>query len=258
MEARIRKPGSVRLNEEQYEEMDRLGFHNESAYVKYKIQQGSSKLEVLKAEDHDSVRQLPIASAPYKDQLTIQRLSIENRKLQEQLEELTKSNEETLNGVHHKVHHMLQEELQKRDYEQLKKSYAEITSKSKELQKELEEAQKEIKDLVKKLGFIELGKTLLPGAISGLAKQYPNQMKGIAGALGSLGLNDTDENLSDESNNEYMLQILHHLHEIFTEEQFEQVIQILLQLGEQLKEDQELIQKVRYYLNQIKRNKEVE
>ncbi|WP_299187630.1 hypothetical protein [uncultured Aquimarina sp.] len=257
MEARNRKPGSVRLNDEQYAEMNALGFTNESAYVKYKMQQGQSKLDNLKTIVSD-IKTLPatkqkLSQIPVvEDQLTIQRLSIENRKLQEKLEEITRSNEETLNGVQHKVHHMLQEELQKRDYEQLKKSFAETESKSKELQKELEEAQKEIKDLVKKLGFVELGKTLLPGAISGLAKQYPNQMKGIAGALGSLGLNDTDENINGESNNEYMLQILNHLHEMFTEEQFEQVIQILLQLGEQLKEDQQLIQKVKYYLNQLK------
>ncbi|MBQ4818878.1 hypothetical protein [Aquimarina sp. MMG016] len=263
MEARNRKPGSVRLNELQYAEMDRLGFTNESAYVKYKMDQGQSKLEGLKTSfEKDMVRQLPVTNTSQevnpvvKDQLTIQRLSMENRKLQEKLEEISKSSEETLNGVHHKVHTMLQEELQKRDYEQLKKSYAESESKVKKLQEGLDEAQKEIEALVKKLGFVELGKALLPGAISGLAKQYPNQMKGIAGTLGRLGISDTPENTNDHQENNYLLQVLEHLSEVFTEEQFEQVIQLMIQLGEQINDDQGLIQKITYYLSQLKRKTE--
>ena len=82
---------------------------------------------------------------------------------------------------------MLEEELQKRDYEELKKTYAASESKLKKLQDNLEETKKENEALVKKLSFVELGKALLPGAITGLAKQYPKQMKGIAGTLGSLG-----------------------------------------------------------------------
>ncbi|WP_271784898.1 hypothetical protein [Aquimarina algiphila] len=205
MEARHRKPGSVRLNDTQYAEMERMGFESESAYVKYKMEQGQSKLEVLKTPLPDNqVRSLPIVNKKgfrnemVEDQLTIQRLSIENRKLQERLEEISKNNEETLNGVHHKVHSLLQEELQKRDFEELKKSYAMRSDKIKELEKNLSEAKKEteakqqeIEALVKKLGFVELGKALLPGAISGLAKQYPKQMQGIAGTLGRLGISDT-------------------------------------------------------------------
>ncbi|WP_271785495.1 transcriptional repressor TraM, partial [Aquimarina algiphila] len=100
-------------------------------------------------------------------QLTIQRLSIENRKLQERLEEISKNNQETLNGVHHKVHSLLQEELQKRDFEDLKKSHSQCEGQVKELEealkkakKETEAKQQEIEALVKKLGFVELGKAL--------------------------------------------------------------------------------------------------
>ncbi|TSE06953.1 hypothetical protein [Aquimarina algiphila] len=271
MEARHRKPGSVRLNDTQYAEMERMGFESESAYVKYKMEQGQSKLEVLKtpSPEHNSVRTLPVVNErkPHtnvvEDQLTIQRLSIENQKLQERLEEISKNNQETLNGVHHKVHSLLQEELQKRDFEELKKSYAMRSDKIKELEKNLSEAKKEteakqeeIEALVKKLGFVELGKALLPGAISGLAKQYPKQMQGIAGTLGRLGLNETDRNINDSEENDYLLQVLEHLSELFTEEQFEQVIQLMIQLGEQIKEDDNLIQKIGYYLNQLQQKKE--
>ncbi|WP_299432093.1 hypothetical protein [uncultured Aquimarina sp.] len=269
MEARNRKPGSVRLNEEQYAEMDRLGFSSESAYVKYKMEQGQSRLDTLKIPTTKSnVKMLPashqkLSGTPaVEDQLTIQRLSMENRKLQEKLEEISKSNEEALNGVHHKVHHMLQEELQKRDFESLKKSYAQSESQIRKLEEELDKSKKEtdakqeeIEDLVKKLGFVELGKALLPGAISGLAKQYPNQMKGIAGTLGRLGISDTPENIENGDDKEYLLQILEHLSEVFTEEQFEQVLQLMLQLGDQIKDDGGLIQKIAYYLNQLKEKK---
>ncbi|AXT51339.1 hypothetical protein D1818_11030 [Aquimarina sp. BL5] len=269
MEARHRKPGSVRLNEEQYAEMDRLGFTSESAYVKYKMQQGQSKLEVLKTtSENDTIRQLPAdgmsrrGSAEVENKLTIQRLSIENRKLQEKLEEVSKSSQETLNGVHHKVHSMLQEELQKRDFEELKESFAKSKKEIDKLEKDLSESKKEteikqeeIETLVKKLGFVELGKVLLPSAISVLAKQYPNQMKGIAGTLGRLGISDAPENIDKEEDQDYLIQILNHLTEVFTEEQFEQVIQLMLQLGGQIKDDQGLLQKIGYYLNQLQEKK---
>ncbi|WP_159092114.1 hypothetical protein [Aquimarina sp. Aq107] len=271
MEARNRKPGSVRLNEEQYAEMDRLGFTSESAYVKYKMQQGQSKLEVLKTtSEKDTVRQLPVTSTSrqggteVENRLTIQRLSIENRKLQEKLEEVSKNSQETLNGVHHKVHSMLQEELQKRDFEELKEAFAKNKKEIEKLEKDLSESKKEtetkqeeIETLVKKLGLVELGKALLPGAISGLAKQYPNQMKGIAGTLGNLGLshNVADENLDNGEDKDYLLQILNHLNEVFTEEQFEQVVQLMFQLGDQLKDDQGILQKIEYYLNQLQKKK---
>ncbi|TSE03234.1 hypothetical protein [Aquimarina algiphila] len=268
MEARHRKPGSVRLNDTQYAEMERMGFESESAYVKYKMEQGQSKLEVLKTPLPDNqVRSLPIVNKKgfrnemVEDQLTIQHLSIENRKLQERLEEISRNNEETLNGVHHKVHSLLQEELQKRDFEELKKSHSQREGQVKELEEALKKAKKEtdakqqeIEDLVKKLGFVELGKALLPGAISGLAKQYPKQMQGIAGTLGRLGIPDTADIKNEDQ--QHLLQIAEYLQELFTEEQFEQVVQLMIQLGEQIKEDQGLIQKLVYYLNQLQQKKE--
>ncbi|WP_271729105.1 hypothetical protein [Aquimarina algiphila] len=85
--------------------------------------------------------------------------------------------------MNHRVHSLLQEELQKRDFETLKKENAQYASQIKNLEdtlkkneQETQDKQKEIEALVKKLGFVELGKALLPGAISGLAKQYPKQM----------------------------------------------------------------------------------
>ncbi len=263
MEAKRRNLGSVRLTDAQYEEMDRLGFTSESAYVRHKMQQAETKLEVLKTtQDKNTVRQLSIpgisgvSNTNIEDQLTIQRLAIENKKLQEQLEQVTQSQQEALNGVHHKVHSMLQEELQKRDYEELKKSYAASESKLKKLQENLEEKKKENEALVKKLSFVELGKALLPGAITGLAKQYPKQMKGIAGTLGSLGMTDAKENGNTSEEENYLLQVIEHLGELFTEEQFEQVLQLMFQLAEQIKDDQGLLQKIAYYLNQLKRKTE--
>ncbi len=266
MEARPKKPGSVRLNAAQYAEMDRLGFDNESAYVKYKMEQGQSKLEVLKTPSGDStVRTLPMvtekAQGVVADQLTIQRLSMENRNLQKQLEQLRNSNEETLNGVHHKVHVLLQEELQKRDTETLKTAHAEAKKQIGHLEQQLAKAQKEtdakqeeIKALVKKLGFVELGKALLPGAISGLAKQYPKQMKGIAGTLGRLGLSDPqpEETPLDEEQ-QHWLHIITYLKELCTEEQCDQLVQLLVRLGEQLKDDDQLLQKLHYYLSQLQK-----
>ncbi|WP_378182037.1 hypothetical protein [Aquimarina sp. SS2-1] len=266
MTERNRMMGSIRLNENQLMEMKKLGFKNASAYVRHKLQQETSKLEGLQTTvNGDGIRHLSVTNGgdlsepALKDQLTIQRLSMENRHLQQKLERISKKSEETLNGVQHQVHSMLQEELQKRDHEQLKKSFSDSELKIKALEKNLqdakketEEKQKEIEALVKKLGFVELGKALLPGAISGLARQYPNQMKGIAGTLGSLGISDATENINYGDNEDYLLQILNHLSEVFTEEQFEQVVQLMLQLGDQIKDDQGLIQKIAYYLNQLK------
>ncbi|MBQ0733929.1 hypothetical protein J9332_06380 [Aquimarina celericrescens] len=266
MEARQRKPGSVRLTDEQYQEMDRLGIDNESAYVKYKLSTAQSKLAVLKPEPQESqVKTLPAVPnrandlPQVEDKLTIQRLVLENQNLKNKLEEISESNQQTLSGVNQKVHAMLQDELMKRDFEAQKKQSTQQEKEIKTLEEKLEKSKKEteakqeeIEALVKKLGLVELGKALLPGAISGLAKQYPNQMKGIAGTLGSIGLSHdvADENEEDK---EYLLQILNHFTEVFTEEQFEQVMQLMVQLGERIKEDQQILQKVTYYVQQLKK-----
>jgi len=241
--------GTVRLNEKMLADMNTLGMTSPSAYIRHKMKMGDLKLEELQASiPKDNLRHLPVenseqSEAQLTNKLTIQRLSMENQSLQKKLEELSKSSEQTLNGVHHKVHTMLQEELQKRDFETLKKDYSKRERQVKELEdslqkskKETETKQEEIEALVKKLGVVELGKALLPSAISGLAKQYPSQMKGIAGTLGRLGINDADQQENDMPENEYMLQILEHLSEVFTEQQFEEVIQLLLQVSDQIKD----------------------
>ena len=50
IEERQRKPGSVRLTDEQYQEMERLGIDNESAYVKHKLNGAQQHLQVLRKE----------------------------------------------------------------------------------------------------------------------------------------------------------------------------------------------------------------
>jgi len=271
MEARQRKPGSVRLTNEQYQEMDRLGIDTESAYVKYKLSTAQSKLAVLKPSDDDSqiktLAMVPENANPLpqvEDKLTIQRLVLENQSLKNKLDEVSESNQQTLSGVNQRVHSLLQDELMKRDFETLKKEHSQRERQIKKLEEELDNSKKEkeakqeeIETLVKKLGLVELGKALLPGAISGLAKQYPTQMKGIAGTLGSLGLSaaGTANNELDEDN-QHLLQILNHLSEMFTEEQFEQLIQLMIQLAEQIKEDDRLLQKIQYYVQQLQQKKE--
>ncbi|GAA4273623.1 hypothetical protein U6A24_18365 [Aquimarina gracilis] len=268
MEARQRKPGSVRLTDEQYQEMDRLGIDNESAYVKYKLSTAQSKLAVLKPDPQESqVKALPVVPnrtndlPMVEDKLTIQRLVLENQSLKNKLEEISETNQQTLSGVNQKVHAMLQDELMKRDFEALKKQNTQqekeiraLEEKLEKSNKETEAKQEEIEALVKKLGLVELGKALLPGAISGLAKQYPNQMKGIAGTLGSLGLGAHGTNINNnEEDKDYLLQILNHLTEVFNEAQFEQVMQLMMQLAEQIQEDDQLLQKVAYYILQLQK-----
>ncbi len=264
MEVRKKKPGSVRLTDEQYQEMYQLGISSESAFVKYKLDQAQEKLEVLKAsKEEPAIKTLPVAQGKIaqntmvEDKLTIQRLALENQSLKNKLEEISENNQQTLSGVNHKVHAMLQEELMKRDFEALKttksKQEEQIEKLEEELKKsrkETETKQEEIEALVKKLGLVELGKALLPGAISGLAKQYPQQMKGIATTLGSLGLKEA--NVNTDQDQDYLLEVLNHLSEIFTEEQFVQVVQLMMKLGEQMEEDQQLMQKISYYIDQLK------
>lgn len=296
MEAeRSRKPGSVRLTDAQYAEMERLGIESESAYVKYKLngdssegtphgysrqgdaqhgnaQHGSARhgnaytpqhLQVLRQE----VPELPESSEPMTanssvaDQLTIQRLSLENQQLQQKLDELSQNQDETLSGIHSQVEGMLRDELLKRDLEALKKENSGLQRELEKAEKELakseqvvEEKVAEIEELVKKLGLVELGKVLLPGAIHGLAKRYPQQMQGLASTLGSLSGDDVQQllpraELNEEQQN--LLNIAQYVRELFDDEQFGQVIQLIAQLGEQVKLDSTMINKVSYYLNQM-------
>ncbi len=274
MEAeRTRKPGSVRLTDEQYEEMEALGLENESAYVKYKLHGAQKHLQVLRSTDAEQTGpkqevskgttktvELPGANT-LEDKLALQKLSLENDQLKQKLEEISKSKEESLSGIHNQVEDLLKEELLKRDFEVLKKENATLQKEVEKLGKELEKSAElvdqksgEIEELVKKLGLVELGKVLLPGAINGLASKYPKEMQGLANTLGSLSGEDVKQlmpaaNLSEEQQN--LLNIAEYFRELFDDEQFEQVIQLVSQLGEQVKEDNTMIGKVIYYLNQV-------
>ena len=267
MEERHRKPGSVRLSDEQYEEMERLGIDSESAYVKYKLNGAQQHLQVLRNEEQTQVsapvEQVPIQS--FEDKLALQKLAIENEQLKSKLEEVSASKEETLSGIHDQVSGMLRDELLKRDFEDLKK---EVATKEKEINKlereletttaQIEDKESEIEELVKKLGLVELGRALLPGAVSGLAKKYPKEMQGLAATLGELSGEEPGQlpaagQLSEEQQN--LLNIAEYFRELFDDEQFEQIIQMISQLGEQIQQDNTVIGKVIYYLNQLSKVK---
>ncbi|TRX54387.1 hypothetical protein FNH22_19950 [Fulvivirga sp. M361] len=269
MEERHRKPGSVRLSDEQYEEMERLGIDSESAYVKYKLNGAQQHLQVLRNEDQTQLpapmatEQMPFQS--FEDKLALQKLSIENEQLKNKLEEMSTSKEETLSGIHDQVSGMLRDELLKRDFEDLKKEVIanekEINKLERELEKataQIEDKESEIEELVKKLGLVELGKALLPGAVSGLAKKYPKEMQGLAATLGELSGEEPGQlpaagQLSEEQQN--LLNIAEYFRELFDDEQFEQIIQMISQLGEQIQQDDTVIGKVIYYLNQLSKVK---
>ena len=269
MEERHRKPGSVRLSDEQYEEMERLGIDSERAYVKYKLNGAQQHLQVLRNEDQTQLpapvatEQMPVQS--FEDKLALQKLAIENEQLKNKLEEVSASKEETLSGIHDQVSGMLRDELLKRDFEDLKKEVAtkdkEINKLERELEKataQIEDKESEIEELVKKLGLVELGKALLPGAVSGLAKKYPKEMQGLAATLGELSGEEPGQlpaagQLSEEQQN--LLNIAEYFRELFDDEQFEQIIQMISQLGEQIQQDNTVIGKVIYYLNQLSKVK---
>ncbi|MBL0767106.1 hypothetical protein [Marivirga atlantica] len=274
MEAdRIRKPGSVRLTDEQYEEMETLGLENESAYVKYKLNGAQKHLQVLRnssdlnndkdysGEEKPAQLLVKPTSESLEDKLALQKLSLENEQLRHKLEEISRSKEESLSGIHNQVEGMLRDELLKRDFESLKKENTRLQKDIEKLEKELEKSEEaieeksgEIQELVKKLGLVELGKVLLPGAINGLASKYPKEMQGLATTLGSLSGEDVKQllpaaSLSAEQQN--LLNIAEYFRELFDDEQFEQLVQMVTQLGEQVKQDETMISKVIYYLNQM-------
>ncbi|MGB3465077.1 MAG: hypothetical protein WBA74_07400 [Cyclobacteriaceae bacterium] len=270
MEAdRIRRPGSVRLTEEQYEEMEALGIENESAYVKYKLAGAQKHLQVL----HHNQRQWPVepeqidaggqsvTGVTLQDKLALQKLSLENEQLRDKLDELDQNREESLGSIPHQVEGMLRDELLKRDFEAEKKENVRLSQQIDVLKKELKkteanlaEKEVEIAELVKKLGFLEIGKVLLPGAINGLANRYPKEMHGLASTLGSLTGEDAQQllsaaNLSEEQQN--LLNIMEYFRSLFDDPQFEQVIQLVGQLGELIKTDSTVLDKLGYYLQQL-------
>ena len=275
IEERQRKPGSVRLTDEQYQEMEHLGIDNESAYVKHKLSGAQQHLQVLRKEplqgSHSNDRLIkgeetekefanhPIQASNLNDRLALQRLSLENEQLKSKLDELTQAKEQALDGIHGQVSSMLQDELLKRDFEQSKKETAQLEKEIERLEKELEkseteveEKESEVEELVKKLGIVELGKALLPGAVNGLARRYPKEMQGLAETLGELSgeeMGQLPAGLSEEKQN--LLSIAEYFRELFDDEQFEQVVQMISLLGEQITEDETLIGKVVYYLKQL-------
>ena len=266
IEERQRKPGSVRLTDEQYQEMERLGIDNESAYVKHKLNGAQQHLQVLRKEEHVEqehqysvqTEQLP-QSGNMADKLALQKLTMENEQLRSKLDEVAQLRTEALDGIHGQVSSMLRDELLKRDYEQSKKETAQLEKEIERLEKELEkskaeveEKESEVEELVKKLGIVELGKALLPGAVNGLARRYPKEMQGLAETLGELSgeeMSQLPAGLSEEKQN--LLSIAEYFRELFDDEQFEQVVQMISLLGEQITEDETLIGKVVYYLKQL-------
>jgi hypothetical protein len=102
---------------------------------------------------------------------------------------------------------------------------------------------------------VEVGKALLPGAINGLSQRYPRQMQGLASTLGALSgeeLAQLSAGGLDEAQQQ-LLPLVQYFRELFTEEQFEQLIPMITQLAEQLQQDEGLIRKVIYYLNQLQK-----
>jgi len=262
MTLKSRKTGSVRLSDAQYTEMQQLGINSESAYVRYKMNQGQTKLEALKTP----LKTHPIETLLNQDsdekaiahQLAIQRLTMENSQLKNKLETIDHNNREALNGVNQRVHSLLQDELLKRDFETLKKEHAErdttiktLEEQLRDVKKESESRKEEIEALVKKLGLVELGKAIIPSAISGLVKHYPSQMKGIAGTLGQLGLEQAETDSSAMNQEEHFQQIINYLQERLNEAQFEQTFQLLMVLADHIKADATIIEKMNYYLNQL-------
>ncbi len=280
VDRKTKRPGSVRLTDAQYKEMERLGFDNESAYVKHKMNDAQNHLKVISHNVADGsnketssttlLNNKSIDDALLNDKrindpdsaLVIQRLEIENGQLQEKMERLMQVKDQALNGVHQQVGNLLKEELQRRDFDQLKKEHA---TQSKELDKlelqlkksetAVEEKEEEVKSLLKKLSFIELGKVLLPGAINGLAKRFPSQMQGLATTLGTITDGSdtqtpaTEQGISEEQQN--LLQIAEYFRELFDEQQFEQLVQLVMQMGETIKTEPELFQKISYYLSKL-------
>lgn len=261
MTFKSRKTGSVRLSEVQYTEMQRLGIDSESAYIRHKLEQGQTKLEVLKTP----IKTEALNETELQEQLTIQRLTLENNQLKNQLETSDHNNREALNGVNQRVHTMLQDELFKRDFETLKKEHTQREAAIKKLEEELSAAKKEsasrkeeIEALVKKLGFLELGKAFIPSAISGLAKHYPNQMRGIAGTLGQLGLEQGEIDSEQIGQEDHLQQVIDYLRDQFSDTQFEQTLQLMMSLAEHIKADTQIIEKVNYYLNQLQNKTKTE
>lgn len=263
MEIRNKGVGSVRLTDKQYEEMERLGLENESAYVRYKIQAGENRLSRLQKVEPSTINEATPGGSPpsqigLEDKLTIQRLQLEKERLVEKLDAIQRGNEEALGGVPSRVHALLQEELQRRDFQALQKEASAQSETIKELKEKLEKAKKqseskqeEIEALLKKLSLVELGRTLLPGAISGLAREYPKEMKGIAGTLGRLGLDNEVVEAEVVNEDKELLQILEYLKEAFSAEQFQEVLELLIRLSEGISMDAALIQKVSYYLQKL-------
>ncbi len=290
VDRKTKRPGSVRLTDAQYKEMERLGFDNESAYVKHKMNDVQNHLKVISHNVADGSNKETSSTTLFNNKsindallnnksiddallnnksindadpaLAIQRLEIENRQLQEKMERLMQVKDQALNGVHQQVGNLLKEELQRRDFDQLKKEHA---TQSKELDKlelqlkksetAVEEKEEEVKSLLKKLSFIELGKVLLPGAINGLAKRFPSQMQGLATTLGAITDGSdtqtpaTEQGISEEQQN--LLQIAEYFRELFDEQQFEQLVQLVMQMGETIKTEPELFQKISYYLSKL-------
>ena len=78
-------------------------------------------------------------------------------------------------------------------------------------------------------------------------------MKGLAETLGELSGEEMNQlpaaSLSEEQQN--LLNIAQYFRELFDDEQFEQVVQLVSMMGEQVGEDETLIGKVVYYLKQL-------
>ena len=113
---RDRKPGSVRLTDEQYEEMELLGIENESQYLRHKLNE-ATPMRISRSYENQQNDNIS-------DKLALQKAELENDRLREKLNELTRNQEEALNGVNTHVSQLLQEELMKRDFEALKKENA--------------------------------------------------------------------------------------------------------------------------------------
>ncbi len=242
----------MRLSDEEYEEMEAMGLNNESAYMRHKWNEYRTG-ELQGMDSTESPKDLGTA-------LALQRAEFENQRLREKVDELSRSKEETMNGIGDQVGQMLRDELMKRDHENLKKENERQGKEIDRLEAELRKSEKlvddksgEVAEMVKKLGYIELGKALLPSAINGLAKRYPKQLQGLASTLGELGGEMAalpEASASMDSEQEQLLAIAEYLHDLF-KDSFDRFIAVADLMGQAQRMEETTLQKVNYYISQL-------
>ena len=248
---------SIRLDTQQIEEMNTLGFKNPSQYVKYKLGSISAEEAMQQIEGLGSIQQnysesKPNAPQNIEDAIRLRKAESENERLRHELNALKSNSSESLGQLDTIANERVNQILKDREHVQLKHDKEILLLEAKQKDTEIENLKADLKGTNAKIKNIELIKQFAPvvqPVLAGLGRGIA-AMQGGGGISALLSgfdqIGDAQESkLSNED--ESSLELGRNIQSMFTENELQQVLFTVAIMSK----DKNLIKIIPQFINKL-------